>query len=68
MTQIVCVHNHYNLARRDDDALIDGLAEAGIAFAPFFPLRGFIPLQSSTLEAVATELSVTKLHSPRAGH
>ena len=46
--EIVCVQNHYNLAHRDDDALIDELAGEGIAYVPFFPLGGFTPLQSST--------------------
>ena len=44
ITDIVCVQNHYNLVRRDDDALIDDLAKAGIAYVPFFPLGGFTPL------------------------
>ena len=39
----------YNLAHRDDDALIDDLARDGIAYVPFFPLGGFTPLQSSSL-------------------
>src|SRR4051812_13275847 len=47
VAQIVCVQNHYNLAHRDDDALIDALAGDGIAYTPFFPLGGFSPLQSS---------------------
>ena len=34
---IVCVQNMYNLAYRDDDNLIDQLAEQGIAYVPFFP-------------------------------
>ena len=60
-TEIVCVQNHYNLAHRGDDALIDTLAKAGIAYVPFFPLGGFTPLQSSTLSEVAKELSATPL-------
>ena len=36
--EIVCVQNHYNLAHRADDALIDDLARDGIAYVPFFPL------------------------------
>ncbi len=46
IAEIVCVQNHYNLAHRDDDALIDDLARDGIAYVPFFPLGGFTPLQS----------------------
>ncbi|MBT9386569.1 oxidoreductase [Pseudooceanicola sp. CBS1P-1] len=53
---VVCVQNQYNLAFRGDDALIDNLAEAGIAYVPYFPLGGFSPLQSATLDAVATEM------------
>src|SRR5262245_12777960 len=39
--EIACVQNAYNLAQRADDALIDHLARAGIAYVPFFPLGGF---------------------------
>ncbi|TMV14632.1 oxidoreductase [Arenibacterium halophilum] len=53
---VVCVQNHYNLAYRDDDALIDGLAEDGIAYVPYFPLGGFRPLQSATLDTVARDM------------
>ena len=58
---IVCVQNHYNLAHRTDDALIDELARHGIAYVPFFPLGGFTPLQSSTLSEVAQRLGVTPM-------
>jgi pyridoxine 4-dehydrogenase len=58
---IVCVQNHYNLAHRTDDALIDALARDGIAYVPFFPLGGFTPLQSSTLSHVAGRLDVTPM-------
>ena len=61
ITEIVCVQNNYNLAHRDDDALIDGLARQGIAYVPFFPLGGFTPLQSSTLAAVAGRLGATPM-------
>lgn len=54
--KIVCVQNHYNLAHRKDDALIDDLARDGIAYVPYFPLGGFNPLQSSTLSDVAARL------------
>ncbi|MDA5146291.1 aldo/keto reductase family oxidoreductase [Streptomyces sp. AD681] len=56
---IVCVQNMYNLAHRQDDELIDELAEKGIAYVPFFPLGGFTPLQSTALSAVATRLDAT---------
>ncbi|MFG1922883.1 aldo/keto reductase family oxidoreductase [Cryptosporangium sp. NPDC048952] len=58
---IVCVQNLYNLANRQDDELIDALAEDGIAYVPFFPLGGFSPLQSEALSAVATRLGSTPM-------
>ena len=61
IAEIVCVQNLYNLAHRDDDALIDALAAAGTAYVPFFPLGGFSPLQSATLSDVAARLSATPL-------
>jgi aryl-alcohol dehydrogenase-like predicted oxidoreductase len=54
------VQNFYNLAVRTDDALVDLCAEQGIAFVPFFPLGGFRPLQSATLQHVADDLG----HAP----
>ncbi len=56
MTDIVCVQNMYNVAHREDDALVDELAKKGVAFVPFFPLGGFSPLQSSTLDEAAKAL------------
>ncbi|XES00375.1 aldo/keto reductase family oxidoreductase [Streptomyces sp. S1D4-11] len=56
---VVCVQNFYNLANRADDALIDSLAEQGIAYVPYFPIGGFSPLQSDTLHAVAGRLGTT---------
>jgi pyridoxine 4-dehydrogenase len=61
ITDIVCVQNHYNLAHRHDDALIDDLARQGVAYVPFFPLGGFTPLQSSTLSDVAGQLQATPM-------
>jgi pyridoxine 4-dehydrogenase len=58
---IVCVQNHYNLAHRSDDRLIDELARLNIAYVPFFPLGGFSPLQSSELSDVAMQLGVTPM-------
>jgi len=58
---IVCVQNHYNLAHRGDDTLIDDLARDGVAYTPFFPLGGFTPLQSSTLTAVAARLGASPM-------
>jgi pyridoxine 4-dehydrogenase len=61
ITQVVCVQNHYNLAHREDDGLIDDLAKKGIAYVPYFPLGGFTPLQSSLLSDVATALEATPM-------
>jgi pyridoxine 4-dehydrogenase len=58
---IVCVQNMYNLAYRQDDQLIETLAEQGIAYVPFFPLGGFAPLQSSALSTVAARLGATPM-------
>jgi pyridoxine 4-dehydrogenase len=61
ITEVVCVQNLYNVAHRDDDALIDDLARQGIAYVPFFPLGGFAPLQSATLSSVAGRLGATPM-------
>lgn len=56
---VVTVQNLYNIAHRVDDALVDRAAKESIAFAAFFPLGGFSPLQSATLEAVAARVGAT---------
>lgn len=61
ITDIVCVQNNYNVAHREDDPLIDELALQRVAFTPFFPLGGFTPLQSSTLETAAKSLDATPM-------
>ncbi|WP_337025765.1 aldo/keto reductase family oxidoreductase [Pantoea anthophila] len=61
MTPIVCVQNMYNLAHRQDDELVDQLAQQGIAWVPFFPLGGFSPLQSEQLNEVAASLNATPM-------
>lgn len=58
---LVCVQNLYNIAHQHDNAMIDELANAGIAYVPFFPLGGFTPVQSSTLSSVAQRLNVTPM-------
>jgi aryl-alcohol dehydrogenase-like predicted oxidoreductase len=59
--EIVCVQNHYNVAHRADDDLIDDLADDGIPYVPYFPLGGFNPLQSSILSKVAARLDATPM-------
>jgi pyridoxine 4-dehydrogenase len=61
ITEIVCIQNFYNVARRKDDALIDTLAQQGIAYVPFFPLGGFSPLQSSVLDRVAESMQASPM-------
>jgi aryl-alcohol dehydrogenase-like predicted oxidoreductase len=56
---VVCVQNHYNVAHRGDDDIIDSLAAQGIAYVPYFPLGGFSPLQSDTLNSVAARIGAT---------
>ena len=61
LTEIDCVQTLYNLANREDDALIDQLAAQGIPYVPFFPLGGFTPLQSTQLTQVAQQLNATPM-------
>jgi aryl-alcohol dehydrogenase-like predicted oxidoreductase len=61
MAEIVCVQNQYNLAHREDEAMLRALAKEGIAYVPFFPLGGFTPLQSRTLDDVASSLKATPM-------
>ncbi|MCI4589953.1 aldo/keto reductase family oxidoreductase [Sphingobium sp. BYY-5] len=61
IAEIICVQNMYNIANRQDDALIDILAGQGIAYVPFFPLGGFSSLQSSALSDVAEDLGATPM-------
>jgi pyridoxine 4-dehydrogenase len=61
ITDVVCVQNFYNVANRNDDGFIRDLAAQGIPYVPFFPLGGFTPLQSSTLDTAASSLNVTPM-------
>jgi pyridoxine 4-dehydrogenase len=58
---VACVQNLYNIARREDDALVEHTAAQGIAYVPYFPLGGFSPLQSATLHEIATSLDATPM-------
>lgn len=58
---VVCVQNFYNIANRGDDDLIDSLAAEGVAYVPYFPLGGFTPLQSDTLNSVADRLGTAPM-------
>jgi pyridoxine 4-dehydrogenase len=61
ITDIVCIQNFYNVAHRIDDAFIDDLEKQHIPYVPFFPLGGFTPLQSSTLDGTAASLGATPM-------
>jgi aryl-alcohol dehydrogenase-like predicted oxidoreductase len=56
---VVTVQNLYNVANRRDDAMVDRCAAEGIAYAAYFPLGGFTPLQSATLDGVAARLGAS---------
>lgn len=61
IAKIVCVQNLYNVANRADDDFIADLAKSGIPYVPYFPLGGFTPLQSSSLESAAASLQSTPM-------
>jgi len=61
MTEIVCVQNMYNIAKRTDDKLIDMLAARGVAYVPYFPLGGFEPLQIEALNRIAETAKATPM-------
>lgn len=58
---VSCVQNMYNIVQRQDDSLINELAAQGIAYVPFFPLGGFSPIQSATLQNIAQQLGATPM-------
>lgn len=58
---VVCVQNFYNVARREDDGIVNLAAKQGVAYVPYFPLGGFAPLQSATLSSVADRLGATAM-------
>jgi pyridoxine 4-dehydrogenase len=61
IAKIVCVQNHYNVSHREDDGFVDSLNAEGVAYVPYFPLGGFTPLQSSTLDDAAAALHTTPM-------
>jgi len=56
---ITTVQNWYNVAHRGDEELIATLRDQGISYVPFWPLGGFNPVQSETLDGVAKRLETT---------
>ncbi len=61
ISPIVCIQNLYNVVNRQDDLFIDDLAKQGIAYVPYFPLGGFTPLQSTTLNSIADSMNATPM-------
>jgi pyridoxine 4-dehydrogenase len=57
---VVTVQNLYNVVNQRDDAMVDRCAAEGIAYAAYFPLGGFTPLQSATLDGVAARLGASR--------
>jgi aryl-alcohol dehydrogenase-like predicted oxidoreductase len=60
VARIVCVQNHYDVAHRHDDPLVDALARAGIPFVACSPLGGFPPIEAPALTRVAAVLETTE--------
>jgi pyridoxine 4-dehydrogenase len=56
---VVAIQNLYNLANRQDDELVARTARENIAYASYFPLGGYTPLQSDILTSVAAELGAS---------
>jgi pyridoxine 4-dehydrogenase len=57
---VVCVQNHYHVAHRHDDPLVDVLARRGIAFVACSPLGGFGSIEAPALARVAAVLETTQ--------
>ncbi|MEU5608617.1 oxidoreductase [Streptomyces sparsogenes] len=56
---VAAVQNQFNASRRDDTDLLAACEEAGIAFAPFFPLGGGRDLADPRLAEVAARHGAT---------
>src|SRR6266542_935709 len=51
---VACVQNYFNIVQRNDAALVDECARAGIGYVPFFPLGGsFSSVAGERIETVA---------------
>jgi pyridoxine 4-dehydrogenase len=66
---VVAVQNHYNLIHREEDPLIDELAQEGIAYTAleglsytaFFPVSDLTAMQSEALEKVAQRVGASPI-------
>jgi pyridoxine 4-dehydrogenase len=56
VTEIAAVQNEFSLNARKDDEVVDFCAVEGIAFVPFFPLRG----GGKAVEEIASERGVSE--------
>src|ERR1700685_496623 len=58
---VVCVQNFYNVAGRQDQALLELTGRENLAYVPFFPLGGVSPLPADALNAVAARRGATPM-------
>ncbi|QUQ70457.1 oxidoreductase [Kutzneria sp. CA-103260] len=56
---VVCVQNLYNIANRQDEALVRTCADQGIAYVPFFPLGGFELVNDPRIKTIADQHNAT---------
>jgi aryl-alcohol dehydrogenase-like predicted oxidoreductase len=57
---VACVQNYFNIVKRDDAAMVDACAAAGIGYVPFFPLGGsFSQMAGERIETVAKRHEAT---------
>ncbi|ELZ91616.1 oxidoreductase [Haloferax mucosum ATCC BAA-1512] len=60
IVEIATVQNHYNVATREDEAVIDACEKHGIGFIPYFPLGGGdLGDKADDVAAVATKHDAT---------
>jgi pyridoxine 4-dehydrogenase len=58
---IAAVQNHYNLAEREHDEVLDYCDREGIAFVPYFPLHGSGPGVAAAAERLGVTENAVKL-------
>jgi len=57
---VACVQNYFNIVQRNDAALVDECARAGVGYVPFFPLGGsFSSVAGERIETVAKRHEAT---------
>jgi pyridoxine 4-dehydrogenase len=61
VVEIAAVQNHYNLAGRDHDDVVDYCERERIAFVPYYPLRGDGPGVATAAERLGVPENTVKL-------